>query len=423
MAARRKDREQGIFRRITVRMWGDAKVMALSRPPPCGQVLWVHLLTGEQTDIIPGLCKAGEAAFAEQLGWPLEGFRKAFREVEALGMAKADWDARVVWVPKAIDHNPPASPNVVKSWADAWDRIPECGLKVEAHGVLRAFLQGMSEPFVKAFDEACPKPSAMPCGNQEQEQEQEKLAGSRARARRTSTRSPGPEEETGPVKSDAAGANAATPGGSAPAARDGGDAASAGMAGETRGAAGPARPPRRAPVRFDRDEDRPPLRQLRVANLVDTPNALDLKARLERVLGHGLVMAKVGEESAVAREVEQLLAERTLDDAERYVLATARRRGTTPGSMTWVLEVLRDMPATEELRAPSMASRWDDLLAAMTPAMREEFEAEKRQAYEDIVAMQVWTSEANRLLGEAEERLWAKWNPRVPRPVAAAGGA
>lgn len=173
MAARRKDREQGIYRRVTVRMWGDAKVMALSRPQPNGQTLWIHLLTGEQTDIIPGLCKIGEAAFAEQLGWAVEAFREAFAEVSRLGMAKADWTARVVWVPKAIEHNAPISPNVVTSWADAWDRVPECALKLEAWRVLRAFLEGMSKAFVEAFDQACPKPSPMPSGNQEQEQEQD----------------------------------------------------------------------------------------------------------------------------------------------------------------------------------------------------------------------------------------------------------
>lgn len=181
--ARRKDRDQGIYRRLMVRMWGDEKVMALSRPPPCGQVLWVHLLAGEQTDIIPGLCRTGEAAFAEQLGWGLEGFREAFAEVSRLGMAKADWRARVVWVPKAIEHNAPASPNVVVSWSDAWDRIPECALKLEAWSVVRAFLEGMSKAFVEAFDQACPKPSLMPFGNQEQDQEQDQEQEEAAAAR------------------------------------------------------------------------------------------------------------------------------------------------------------------------------------------------------------------------------------------------
>jgi hypothetical protein len=57
--------------------------------------------------------------------------------------------------------------------------------------------------------------------------------------------SPGPEDA--PAESDAAQANAATPGGSAPAARDRGDAGPAGIVGKS-GAPGPARPPDLSPV-------------------------------------------------------------------------------------------------------------------------------------------------------------------------------
>lgn len=216
MAARRPKSPQGIYRRITVRMWGDAKVRSLSRPQPCGQVLWFHLLTGEQTDIIPGLCKIGEAAFAEQLGWPLEGFREAYREAYALGMTEADWDARVVWVPKAIEHNPPGSLNVVKSWADAWDRIPECELKLKAWSTIRSFLErdNMPDSFLKAFDEACPKPRVMPSGKasdkpndkasgfQDQDQDQEQEEDPRAPARPRSTpdgQRAGGRKELGPL--------------------------------------------------------------------------------------------------------------------------------------------------------------------------------------------------------------------------------
>lgn len=176
-------KEGGIYRKVMVRMWADAKVMALSRPQPCGQVLWIHLLAGEQTDVIPGLFKIGEAAFAEQLGWSLEGMRDAFREVMSYGLAKADWKARLVFVPKAINHNPPQSINVVKSWVSAWERLPECDLKVEAWHTLKAFLDGMPEAFGHAFLEACPKP----CAIQEQEQEQEQ----KEEAARANGRDPG----------------------------------------------------------------------------------------------------------------------------------------------------------------------------------------------------------------------------------------
>lgn len=157
------------FRKIDVRIWGDEKVRRLTPIPPCGQGLWHYLLFGRETGIIPGIIVSSELGLAGSLGWPPEAFRKAFREVLREGLAEADWNARLAWVPKAIKYNPPQSPNVIKAWSGAWDEVPECVLKLKSWGVLKAFVEGMGEGFLKAFTEACPKPLA----NQEQEQEQE----------------------------------------------------------------------------------------------------------------------------------------------------------------------------------------------------------------------------------------------------------
>lgn len=161
------------FRKIKVSTWGDEKFRQLSPIPECGQGLWFWLLTNPETTSIPGLYRAGEAGQAEALGWTLKGFREAFREVSSKGMAKADWKARVIWVPKAIEHNPPESPNVVKSWKVPWSEIPECSLKVEAYSSLKAFIEGLGKGYREAFTE-CVKPlSTYPSPNQDQEQEQE----------------------------------------------------------------------------------------------------------------------------------------------------------------------------------------------------------------------------------------------------------
>jgi hypothetical protein len=162
-----------LWRKIEPRMWGDEKFRSLSPTRPCGQTLWIYLLTGPHTGPIPGLFRAGRAALAEGLEWPQEGFDKAFQEILALGMAKADWKARVVWVANAIKCNPPLSPNVVTSWAGEWQLIPECALKGEAYQVLRSCAYGFGEAFREAFDKALSKPFAKTMPNQEQEQEQE----------------------------------------------------------------------------------------------------------------------------------------------------------------------------------------------------------------------------------------------------------
>jgi hypothetical protein len=95
---------------------------------------------------------------SESLGWTPKAFREAFHEVFREGLAKADWDAPLIWVVNAIKYNPPASPNVVRSWSSAWDEIPECELKSEIYQHLRAFMEGLGEAFLKAFREALKEP-------------------------------------------------------------------------------------------------------------------------------------------------------------------------------------------------------------------------------------------------------------------------
>ena len=97
-----------IYRKVEVSMWGDEKFRRLTPLPPSGQSLWFYLLTGPHTGIMPGISQIGRAALAENLGWTPDAFAKAFHEVFREGLAKGDWEARVIWLPNAIKHNPPA---------------------------------------------------------------------------------------------------------------------------------------------------------------------------------------------------------------------------------------------------------------------------------------------------------------------------
>ncbi len=161
------------YRKIAVKMYGDEKFRCLSRPQPNGQSLFTYLLTGPQTGCIPGLYRAGEAQLAEELDWPLEGFREAFREVSSKALAKVDWKARLVWIPNAIKYNNPESPNVVKSWAKEFIELPDCDLKYQAAQLLKVYLEGMGKAFAEAFAVDLRKASPKALANQEQEQEQE----------------------------------------------------------------------------------------------------------------------------------------------------------------------------------------------------------------------------------------------------------
>nr|WP_182312126.1 hypothetical protein [Comamonas testosteroni] len=174
------------YRKVSTVTWSDRKVLNLTPLQPSGQALFLMLMVGPQTTNIPGVQPVGRMAFAEMLGWELDSFDQAFAEALREGLAKADWKARLIFVPKAIKHNLPQSPNVVKGWAKMWSRVPECDLKTEIWHTLKRELLSLGESFVAAFKSACPlsfsekqegtqedagkpsqKPSGKATGNQE----------------------------------------------------------------------------------------------------------------------------------------------------------------------------------------------------------------------------------------------------------------
>jgi hypothetical protein len=57
-------------------------------------------------------------------------------------------------LPNAVKHNPPASVNVIKSWARSYELLPDCELKLEAFESLKAACYGVSEAMGLAFDKA-----------------------------------------------------------------------------------------------------------------------------------------------------------------------------------------------------------------------------------------------------------------------------
>ncbi|MBW1953832.1 MAG: replicative DNA helicase [Deltaproteobacteria bacterium] len=109
------------------------------------------------------------AGMAEEMGWSLEDFRKAFREVLNAGFVKYCPEAKFLCFPKFLFYNKPTSPNVVKSWEKLEYLLPECKLRDEYIQIVKGFLKDFGEAFLEAFREDVWKPS----GNQEQEQEQE----------------------------------------------------------------------------------------------------------------------------------------------------------------------------------------------------------------------------------------------------------
>lgn len=198
-ATLRDESAQSRYRRVSTRMWNDRRVRALGHPEPHPMYLFMYLLTNPATTGVPGLFRARDLSLAMELGWPIEGFRSAFASLEAQGMVQADWQAGLVWLPNAVKHEPPGSPNVVVSWGKlVRNDMPECGLLLRAlvrireqieslferpasflaafdKGIPKAFLQGLAEGFPEALPEGFrkenPKPSRKAYPNQDQDQD------------------------------------------------------------------------------------------------------------------------------------------------------------------------------------------------------------------------------------------------------------
>jgi len=153
----------------------------ISAQGPNAQSLLQRLLTGPELTCIPGLFPAYDTQLASALNWPLKAFREAFAEVFAEGIAEASWEHGLVYVPKAIRHNPPASPNVIKSWVATFLELPECelrnrallGLNQEVKALSKAFQEAFKEAFKEPLLKASLEPIRKACPNQEQEQEQD----------------------------------------------------------------------------------------------------------------------------------------------------------------------------------------------------------------------------------------------------------
>jgi hypothetical protein len=154
------------YRKVDPRIWNDAKFRALNNH---GKLLFFMLLTHPGMTAL-GAMRATPSGLAEELGWEVEAFRKAFGDVLSKGMAEHDAKACLIALPKFIRYNQPESPNVIKAWVGALDLLPECDLKTEIVQRAKAIVGEMTEGFGKAFAEAFGQ--AMPYQEPKQEPKQ-----------------------------------------------------------------------------------------------------------------------------------------------------------------------------------------------------------------------------------------------------------
>jgi hypothetical protein len=170
------------YRSVDVATWGDAWFRSLGAGPPDAQKIWLFLLTGPFTTNIPGVVLANSGIVAAHFGWDKQAYRDAFQDAYAKATGKGtrmDESASLIWLPNAIKPgrkaNRPASVNVVKNWRATWLLVPECPLKTEIWWALKAYTEGISKAYGKAFRDAFPDEMPFPSRIQEQEQEQDLL--------------------------------------------------------------------------------------------------------------------------------------------------------------------------------------------------------------------------------------------------------
>lgn len=110
-------------------VWRDPEYRSLDM---IAQHTWLHLLTSPLLTSIPGLIPASLTTIADEMGLVLsEEFRNSFESLVALGWVKVDTVARLIFLPGAVKHNPPESPNVIKGWGSSFREIPDSQLKYE----------------------------------------------------------------------------------------------------------------------------------------------------------------------------------------------------------------------------------------------------------------------------------------------------
>jgi hypothetical protein len=172
------------YRKVDPRIWDDEKFLSLSDD---GKLLFLFLLTHPHMTSL-GAMRATLSGLAEERRWTKQRLSKAFQEALELGMVEHDDRACYVGLPNFLKYNGPESPNVVKSWVQSLDFIPDCSLKCVLVQRVKAFVkalpekwQRLPEDFGKAFESlskgsaparahACTGARAL---EQEPEQEQE----------------------------------------------------------------------------------------------------------------------------------------------------------------------------------------------------------------------------------------------------------
>ena len=131
------------YRKVSQGLWQRPEIRRLGSLPPSPLSLYLWLTCGPAMSPIAGLARGGRAGLAEDIGWDAETFAQHFEELEASGLARADWANRVVYLPGEVASNLPASPNTIVAYARHLQMFCDCDL-------VRAAFTDIREGLVKS---------------------------------------------------------------------------------------------------------------------------------------------------------------------------------------------------------------------------------------------------------------------------------
>ncbi len=126
-----------IYRQIDPRLHDDEKFVQLTDSQ---QMLWVALITGPQTTIVPGLMIGGVATLAEIRRRPVSRVKADMDALERLGMVEVDPEKRVIRLPNGPKFAELRNQKQLLGWFRAWQGLPESQLKYRHIESLRRHL-------------------------------------------------------------------------------------------------------------------------------------------------------------------------------------------------------------------------------------------------------------------------------------------
>jgi hypothetical protein len=113
--------------------------------------LLLFLGYGPQARLLPGVIVNGRAGLAESLGWTVAEFDAVFTELERNGEACADWDARLLFLPRVLADQAPDNPYVVASWRREFTELPDCDLKTAVGSAVESLLSTKPSGWFEAW--------------------------------------------------------------------------------------------------------------------------------------------------------------------------------------------------------------------------------------------------------------------------------